>query len=752
MATTRSAAEVWLVGKPSQTLSTARLPSRGDVLRRLLFHHIEEKQEVKKSIRATIEAVLVIWERGRIPTQRIDNAERKLKKLYDEYLLLKKHRGSQLDSCQMKEGIFQADLEELFDISTKNAAEVMKNDEDKVFLRLQQEDPLSCSMSGIDRNLTAMEARKRVRETTMDLRRQSSKAEMMEKNEVISSSSAVEIVSASSSSSSDDDEYQIPSASNTPSTSGSTKKKMKVLTSNVVSSLDRVNISDRRALFVVGTVAQALGHSVTDLSLSYSTIRRERRSVREAFATADKVDFSPDDPLLLHWDGKLLPDITGGQEKVDRIAILVTGGGVEKLLGVPKIDRGTGEQQADACMKALKDWKLKELVRGLVFDTTSSNTGLNIGACTIMERNLDRNLIWIACRHHVFEVMLSTIFTTAFGTSGGPEVGIFKRFQKQWPAINKEVFTIGSEEFYNCDFFLKLREEMVVYYGEAIKCQQPRDDYLELLHLCLIFLGGSTTSSEMNVKFRAPGATHNARWMAKAIYCIKIYLFQDQFVITAKEKKGVTDISLFVAFIYGQFWNEAPLAERAPFNDAKLLQRIQEYPNRTIANNAAKSFHRHLWYFSEHLIGLAFFDSRVDNNTKRDMANNLKQQPKQKSLKRLDAATFDCHSPLSSFVTQRTAELFDLILKNGKEKAESFLKKESSEWEMDSTYLEMKHKVRQMKVVNDCAERGIALITSFNSSVTKDEKQKQFLLRLVDLHRKEFPIASKSTLMKMTVE
>ena len=34
-----------------------------------------------------------------------------------------------------------------------------------------------------------------------------------------------------------------------------------------------------------------------------------------------------------------------------------------------------------------------------------------------MEWNLDHNLTWIACRHHVFEVMLSTIFTTAFGTS-----------------------------------------------------------------------------------------------------------------------------------------------------------------------------------------------------------------------------------------------------------------------------------------------------------------------------------------------
>ena len=66
---------------------------------------------------------------------------------------------------------------------------------------------------------------------------------------------------------------------------------------------------------------------------------------------------------------------------------------------------------------------------------------------------------------------------------------------------------------------------------------------------------------------------------------------------------------LQVAFIYGQFWNNAPLAERAPFNDAKLLQQIQEYPKHTIAIAAAKAFHRHLWYFYEHLVGLAFFDS-----------------------------------------------------------------------------------------------------------------------------------------------
>jgi len=137
-------------------------------------------------------------------------------------------------------------------------------------------------------------------------------------------------------------------------------------------------------------------------------------------AAADKAAFTADDPLLLHWDGKLLPDIVVGKTKVDRVAVLVTGGRMEKLLGVPQIGAGTGEKQANACLHALHNWQLRTQVRGLVFDTTSSNTGLNLGACTLLERALDRDLVWIGCRHHVFEVMLSRTFTAAFGTSGCP--------------------------------------------------------------------------------------------------------------------------------------------------------------------------------------------------------------------------------------------------------------------------------------------------------------------------------------------
>ena len=38
---------------------------------------------------------------------------------------------------------------------------------------------------------------------------------------------------------------------------------------------------------------------------------------------------------MLHWDGKVLPDITGGPMSMERTTVIVTGGEHEKLLGLP---------------------------------------------------------------------------------------------------------------------------------------------------------------------------------------------------------------------------------------------------------------------------------------------------------------------------------------------------------------------------------------------------------------------------------
>ena len=48
-----------------------------------------------------------------------------------------------------------------------------------------------------------------------------------------------------------------------------------------------------------------------------------------------KEAFKADVPLVVHWDGKLIPDLTDKQ--VDRLPILVSGLGISQLLAVAKL-------------------------------------------------------------------------------------------------------------------------------------------------------------------------------------------------------------------------------------------------------------------------------------------------------------------------------------------------------------------------------------------------------------------------------
>ena len=213
--------------------------------------------------------------------------------------------------------------------------------------------------------------------------------------------------------------------------------------------------------------------------------------------------------------------------------------------------------------------------------------------------------------------------------------------------------------------------------------QTPREDYLELLWLCYVFLGGSFDG---DVGFHAPGAIHNARWIAKALYSVKIFLFKDQVKLTARETAGLTSISLFVSLVYTRYWHEAPIAERVPFNDFKMLALLHQYPEHRVRDAAVKAFNRHLWYFSQHLVPLVLFDDRVTEETKAAMVENFARLSKPVALRRLDIKSFDHRAKLETYVISRSLNIFNLLSTNGKEEAKVFLSKSPAIWPSDPTH------------------------------------------------------------------
>src|SRR6478609_12047720 len=125
------------------------------------------------------------------------------------------------------------------------------------------------------------------------------------------------------------------------------------------------------------------------------------------------------------------------EELVDRLPVIVSGAGIDQLLGVPKLPSGTGEAQASAVARALEEWGLIDRVSAMCFDTTSSNTGRVNGACVLLEQKLGKDLLYLACRHHMLELVLAAVFNDCMGVTSGPDVAIFKRFQQAWQFINQ---------------------------------------------------------------------------------------------------------------------------------------------------------------------------------------------------------------------------------------------------------------------------------------------------------------------------
>jgi len=99
----------------------------------------------------------------------------------------------------------------------------------------------------------------------------------------------------------------------------------------------------------------------------------------------------------------------------------------------------------------------------------------------------------------------------------------------------------------------------------------PRDDYKELMKLCLLILGESQTDQSV-YQFRQAGAYDMARWMAKVIYSLKIYLFRDQFHLTSTEQRHLTEFCLFASRVYVNSWITCPVTCDAPISDLQLLK------------------------------------------------------------------------------------------------------------------------------------------------------------------------------------
>ena len=452
--------------------------------------------------------------------------------------------------------------------------------------------------------------------------------------------------------------------------------------------------------------------------------------------------------MVIHFDGKLLEDNSG--ESGERLAVIASGDTPEchqgKLISARKIPGGSGLEIATEVAKSTREWNLTEKVIGMCFDTTSSNTGWLNGAAVNLELKLKRPLLWLPCRKHISELFLKGAWYAIFDEDMGPNYGGFKEFKEIWTNINKENFKGIQPKSWMKD----KRDFIIQICSNALAKGHSRDDYKENIELVLVVLGVMPAK----FSFKKPGAIHKARWMAPMIYGLKMFLFRNELkksAIPIDQKKFERFVS-FVCFVYIEHWINVSNASDAPFMDLKMYKTLLSYHSidKPVASAVLKKLKLHTWYLNQEFAPLSLFSDKVSNEEKKSLAKTLLQIKPSKYEMGCPNPVSLPESPkeglklkLSEFCGRGSLFIFDQLSFD-----KNWLKLPIDQWKNNEPYNEMKRFIECLLVTNDTAERGVKLVSDFANSITKDPQDREYLLQIVEQHRRLFPDQNKSTLSK----
>ena len=514
--------------------------------------------------------------------------------------------------------------------------------------------------------------------------------------------------------------------------------------------LDRTKTSSRDAFRILAPATAAMGLDVSKAAISRSTIERERKKLRSTIDAEAKAAFLPPENAIVHFDGKHLMDMAG--EFGDRLAIVLSGNTPDciqgKLLSAEKIADGTGRSQAEEVISALNKWGAQDNVCGMCFDTTSSNTGWIKGACVLIEEMLGRPLLWLPCRHHICELLLKAAWEAVFGEDMEPSYTEMGIFQKNWEKIEKNNF-----EILNLKPWMKhYRAKVVPFLKSLLQSKQPRDDYREVIELVLLILG----SPVENFTFKKPGAYHKARWMAPLIYGCKMFLFRKQLKTQLKKDKKFLEnlerFSIFATLFYVEHWFAAPLAAEAPYMDLKLYKEMLQFQkyDSAIATAVVQKFMLHTWYLNQEYTAFSLFSKNISDKEKSSIAKKLSKVTPPKKYEsgypmpvQLPQNKKGLDRKLSDSVMDGSLFLFDKL-----GFAKDWLYMPVTTWETNENFCKMRTWVLNLRVTNDCAERGVKLISDYAKCLTKDSVDRQNLLQVVSSNRNQFPDANVKTFVK----
>ena len=441
---------------------------------------------------------------------------------------------------------------------------------------------------------------------------------------------------------------------------------------------------------------------MNDVHLSRASTSRQRKSSRKQQANEIRSNFVATFGQV-NFDAKQMKALDGHRKsEVNRLAVVLKQLNEDKLLCSAKCKDGTGKCEAEQVHLTLVEWGIAQNIIASGFDTTYSNTGELKVAVTLLKKVLNKQLLWMACRHHVLERVLEAAYTSFFGKSAGPEP-LLNKLSDMWDTLDVNDISppsIPAPYCHEVDDMLKFIDNRLNHAELHI------GDYKEYLELAKLYLGGTVERKKRQYTLKRPEGDHHARWMSKAIYIIKILLLLHQLLnINHNIKKTIPKMALFVVFVYLKPWFNSRLIPSAASNDLNLYKALAVFSgvDKKASEACCKKFSLHSWYLSEENIAFSIFDEGLPTSTRSELAEAIFQHSVYREplkIMKPKLPVFDETSQLLQFVGPRSRLLFDIL-----ELPIDFLAE--GKWYLTSYYKAANDALKTLSATNDSAERAL---------------------------------------------
>ncbi|KAG0716303.1 hypothetical protein GWK47_010000 [Chionoecetes opilio] len=95
-----------------------------------------------------------------------------------------------------------------------------------------------------------------------------------------------------------------------------------------------------------------------------------------------------------------------------------------------------------------------------------------------------------------------------------------------------------------------------------------------MAELTLIVLGDTPPAESPGV---VPGAIHQARWMARNLYSMKMFMFAEQLEYDEETVVKLERLNLFLGLFYTPMWMSSTLAADAPANHLQFMKDMMKF-------------------------------------------------------------------------------------------------------------------------------------------------------------------------------